>query len=216
MVLGFVTALLLLLTGATLFFLKRGGKGIHIAHKVFGVGALVACAAHLLSVLSLWQLRPLSVWAAGVVAMILLALAILCPIVKRGKWRGWHKGFAALLAAVVVGHVALDFVAMEDYQKKVAAIKIPNLDISRVADGAYLGSYDVEFIIAKVRVTVESGAITGIDIVEHGNDRGKAAEAITADMIRQQRVNVDTVSSATNSSKVIQMAVYNALSRGKR
>ena len=39
--------------------------------------------------------------------------------------------------------------------------------------GVYIGEYDVNFIYAKVEVTVQNGEITNINILEHRNERGK-------------------------------------------
>jgi hypothetical protein len=54
-----------------------------------------------------------------------------------------------------------------------------------------------------------------IDILEHRNERGKAAEAITNKIIEEQKINVDTIAGATNSSTVIKKAVENALKSGQ-
>lgn len=53
--------------------------------------------------------------------------------------------------------------------------------------------------------------IIKITILEHDNGRGEAAEAITDSIIREQKIDVDAVSSATSSSVVIKKAVENAL-----
>lgn len=47
--------------------------------------------------------------------------------------------------------------------------------------------------------------------MEHKTEKGKSAEVITEQMIEQQRTNIDVISGATNSSKVIEKAVCNAL-----
>lgn len=214
MILGFVTAAFLLLACAKFFFRKRHGKAIRITHMAFGVGALIASVAHLLSVLPMWRQRPPLVWITGFVCMLILALVILCPIIKCKKWFRWHKILAALSIIIMIGHISVNFIALLAYKQAAASISVPDLDISQISDGKYQGECDIEFIYAKVEVTVESGEIKGIGILEHGNERGKAAEAITSDMINQQKVDVDAISSATNSSKVIKMAVYNALTQG--
>ncbi|MDE6875254.1 MAG: FMN-binding protein [Lachnospiraceae bacterium] len=87
--------------------------------------------------------------------------------------------------------------------------------MSDVPDGVYVGEYDVDFIYAKVEVTVRGGVIADIDILEHKNGRGKSAEIIVEKIIEEQKINVDAVSGATNSSIVIKKAVENALNGGK-
>ena len=59
-------------------------------------------------------------------------------------------------------------------------------------------------------MTVQNGAVTNIDILEHKNGRGKPAEIVADRIIQEQRIDVDAVSGATNSSVVIKKAVENA------
>ncbi len=84
-----------------------------------------------------------------------------------------------------------------------------------VTDGVYVGEYDVDFVYAKVEVTVQNGVITKIDILEHKNGRGKPAEIVADRIIEEQKIDVDAVSGATNSSVVIKKAVENALTGEK-
>lgn len=98
-----------------------------------------------------------------------------------------------------------------DYKQAVKETTFHEIDISKVPDGNYMGEYDVDFIYAKVEVSVQNGKITDIVILEHKNQRGKHAEAIINDMINKQDIDVDTISGATNSSVVIKKAVETAL-----
>ena len=88
---------------------------------------------------------------------------------------------------------------------------LSNLDISNVPNGVYVGEYDVDFVYAKVEVTVQNGVITNITILEHKNGRGKPAEIVVDRILEEQKIDVDAVSGATNSSIVIKKAVENAL-----
>lgn len=116
--------------------------------------------------------------------------------------------FGLIFTAVYLKSVA-------DYKKAVKETTFRNLDISNVPDGVYVGEYDVDFVYAKVEVTVRNGAITNIDILEHKNGRGKPAEIVADRIMEEQKIDVDTVSGATNSSIVIKKAVENALKRDK-
>nr|WP_320026161.1 FMN-binding protein [uncultured Acetobacterium sp.] len=100
---------------------------------------------------------------------------------------------------------------VNNYKKVVAGITIADIDLSKIPDGVYDGSYDVGYIAAKVKVAVTDGTIQSIDLIEHKNERGSAAEIITKTIVEKQKINVDTVSGATNSSRVIKKAVENAL-----
>lgn len=116
---------------------------------------------------------------------------------------------ASIFAAAYLKSVA-------DYKKAVMEMTFSNLDISNVSDGVYVGEYDVDFISAKMKATVQNGMITNIDILEHKNERGKSAEIIADRIIEEQKIDVDAVSGATNSSTVIKKAVENALTRRNR
>ena len=104
---------------------------------------------------------------------------------------------------------------MADYKRTVKETTFGNLDISSVPDGIYVGEYDVDFVYAKVEVMVQNGVITNIDILEHKNGRGSRAEVVVDRIIEEQKIEVDAVSGATNSSTVIKKAVENALTREK-
>lgn len=119
---------------------------------------------------------------------------------------------ACLLAGVLSGGIYLKHVA--DYQRAVRETVIQEVNLSRVADGTYTGEYDVGFVYAKVEVTVAGGAITDVRILEHKNGRGGPAEAVTGAIVDQQRIGVDAVTGATNSSTVLKKAVENALRQG--
>ena len=114
-----------------------------------------------------------------------------------------------LLIGLICGAVYLKKVA--DYKRAVGETTIGEIDIADVSDGIYIGEYDVNFIYAKVEVTVEDGEIVSINILEHRHERGKAAEKIIEKIIEEQKIDVDAVSGATNSSTVIKKAVENAL-----
>lgn len=116
----------------------------------------------------------------------------------------------AVLIVAVIGAGYLYNVNL--YQRKVRAIEISDVDLSLIPDGIYIGECDVHFIYAKVAVTVRSGRITALNVLEHRNDRSSAAESIVDDIVKKQRIDVDAVAGATNSSMVIEKAVENALS----
>ena len=117
-----------------------------------------------------------------------------------------------LLIGLICGAVYLKNVA--DYKRAIVETTFDEIDIADVSDGIYIGEYDVNFIYAKVEVTVEDGEIVSINILEHRHERGKAAEKVIEKIIEEQKIDVDAVSGATNSSTVIKKAVENALKGG--
>ena len=118
-----------------------------------------------------------------------------------------------LLICLICGAVYLKNVA--DYKRAIGETTFDEIDIADVSDGIYIGEYDVNFIYAKVEVTVEDGEIVSINILEHRHERGKAAEKVIEKIIEEQKIDVDAVSGATNSSTVIKKAVENALKGGQ-
>lgn len=118
---------------------------------------------------------------------------------------------AAILLLIGLIFTAIYLKKVSDYKKAVKETTLSDVDISDIPDGIYIGEYDVDFIYVKVEVTIQSGLITDIDILEHKNGRGKSAEIIADRIIEKQQIDVDAVSGATNSSTVIKKAVENAL-----
>ena len=117
------------------------------------------------------------------------------------------------LVGFVLGILYLKSVA--DYRQAVRETTFEDINISDIPDGVYVGEYDVNFIYAEVEVTVQNGEITNINILEHRHERGKTAEVITDSIVDEQKIDVDAISGATNSSTVIKKAVENALKSRK-
>lgn len=110
------------------------------------------------------------------------------------------------------------FVAVEIVQSSIqkdleelANAQIAPVQLEQLADGKYIGNFEQFPLVVKVEVTISQHKITAIDIVEHQNGKGGAAETITNDVIAAQSLDVDTVSGATYSSKAILKAIENAL-----
>lgn len=114
-----------------------------------------------------------------------------------------------LLLASIFGTAYIDRVG--EYKRAVKETTIEEVNISDIPDGVYIGEYDVNFIYAKVEVDVSGGKIIDVRILEHRQERGKAAETVANEIVDEQRIDVDTVSGATNSSIVIKKAVEVAL-----
>jgi len=126
----------------------------------------------------------------------------------------FKKMIAGLITIIVllgIGILAIYLKSLADYKRAVNEISIENIHIADVSDGIYIGACDVDFIRAKVEVTIHNGEITEIKILEHKNERGQAAEAVISKIISEQKIDVDAVSGATNSSTVLKKAVENAL-----
>lgn len=224
MVLGVLTAVLMGLECSMLFLkhckkLKttvyngKKGKFLLMLHKVTGFLLLAAAALHLATSWKLMQQRPLLTYITGVVMVVCIALAAI-SFLLRGKWKKWravHRLAAGLLLILLAVHILSGIVSFNQYTRAMSDIEITNKSAAGIPDGAYIGECDAGYIYAKVRVDVSGETITNVVVLEHRNERGGAAEAVTDDMVRQQNVRVDAVSGATNSSRVIMKAAENAL-----
>lgn len=109
-------------------------------------------------------------------------------------------------AAVFVGLIALAASSC-----RLPTIDIGLVDFSSVEAGSYEGSWDGGMVKARVAVGADDGYVTGITILRHDCGTGKPAEAIVGRVVERQSLQVDTVSGATYSSRVILRAIENAL-----
>jgi uncharacterized protein with FMN-binding domain len=91
------------------------------------------------------------------------------------------------------------------------------VDHPRLVDGVYEGSYRSGPVKARVRVFIEDQRISNIELIEHSTWKGKEAEAIIPDrIVQEQSTEVNVVSGATKSSRVIMNAVQNAVDKAKK
>lgn len=117
--------------------------------------------------------------------------------------------FCIILISVIAGKKIM--ANIESNLNKLVEMKIENTDLSKISDGIYEGSYKAFPISVKVEVIVNSHKITDIKLIKHDNGKGKSAEFILDSVIKAQSLEVDTISGATYSSKVILKAIEDAL-----
>lgn len=94
---------------------------------------------------------------------------------------------------------------------ELTSMEIADVDLLTIKDGVYRGSYEKFPVNAEVRVTVKEHRIIGIELVDHGHGRGETAEIIPDKVVEAQSLEVDAVTGATFSSRVILKAIENAL-----
>lgn len=128
------------------------------------------------------------------------------------RMKTWKKILLIIVLVFVAGFIAL-YAFMSSVIRKSDSLPRGDVDLTQVVDGIYEGSADNGLVAVDVTVTVTDHQLTAIDITRHREGRGEKAEAITADMIEQNAVDVDSISGATMSSEVIKSAVYNALTK---
>ena len=129
-----------------------------------------------------------------------------------------RKKAGMILAGVILVFGVLIFAMFQNINRKteeaLANQKNVEIDMNAVKDGTYQGSSDGGMVQVEVEVEVKGHAITQIRLLRHDNGKGKAAEAMLDEMIKQNTDNVDAVSGATASSKTIRNAVNQALQKG--
>lgn len=120
---------------------------------------------------------------------------------------------SVLVAAVIAGGLfgLKTIMDLKTYKAQINAISMTDVNLERIKDGVYTGRHEVLWISAEVRVTVKNHTIEDIELIEHKNERGKPAETILDKVMAAQSLDVDAISGATNSSKVILKAIEKAL-----
>jgi|SRR5208283_77334 len=93
-------------------------------------------------------------------------------------------------------------------------LDVADIRPTAVRDGTFQGEHDSGLVTAKVEVVVKDGTITAITVLKHRHGPGHGADAIVGRVVAAQSLNVDAVSGATLSSKVMLKAIETALEKG--
>lgn len=129
---------------------------------------------------------------------------------KKLKW----VGLIVLVVVVILGIAFAVFMKKsEENFEALMATSVQELDLTVLSDGFYTGAYNVFPIDVIVTVEVSAQKIVDIKIDKHVNGQGKPAEVIIDSVINEQSLDVDMISGATYSSKVIIKAIEKALVR---
>lgn len=123
-----------------------------------------------------------------------------------------------IIGSIIVVLVIAGVIAFSIIGKNLEALKtveVRDADLSAVADGTYTGSYNAFPVTAEVSVIVKDHVIADIKLISHGHGPNHGADAITGEVVKAQSLDVDSVSGATMSSKVVLLAIEDALKKGK-
>ncbi|MBI9009216.1 MAG: FMN-binding protein [Tenericutes bacterium] len=121
-------------------------------------------------------------------------------------------GLIVFIFVVIISAVSAYFIVqIQDDLNYLAQMPLEDVDLSTVEDGKYLGEYDSFPVSVILEVVVEDHEIISIDILKHNNGQGAAAEAILFTVMTEQSIEVDAIAGATYSSKVILLAIKDAL-----
>jgi len=95
---------------------------------------------------------------------------------------------------------------------RVRQMKIQDVDMSSVLDGAHTGSFAYSGFEYRVQAVVRDRTITDIIILKNRDtEYSRKAEEVAAEIIKEQTPNVDAVTGATTTSKALMKAVEQAL-----
>ncbi|RJX25050.1 MAG: FMN-binding protein [Acholeplasma sp.] len=95
--------------------------------------------------------------------------------------------------------------------ERLNTVELEDIDLSTLEDGTYTGTYQAFPIDVEVIVTIDDHRITEIEITKHINGQGSEGEMVILDVIDTQSLDVDLITGATYSSKVILLAIEDAL-----
>jgi len=124
------------------------------------------------------------------------------------------KRIKVILITIVIGIMISIGYIFSKQLNQVDSLIMDEIQMSQVEDGIYIGETETILVKVKVKIEVKDSKIENILILNHQNGLGSKAEKIIEDMIKQNRYDVDIVSGATISSKVIKSAVFNGLQKG--
>ena len=117
------------------------------------------------------------------------------------KWFG--IAFCAFLAVIA----AMAFLG----RGQTANLTISDVDLERVPDGTFVGTYEAYRFTNTVEVTVASHAITSIDVVK--TQRAELSETLKGEVIAAQSTEIDVVSGASLDRNAFLKAVEIALTQ---
>lgn len=125
-------------------------------------------------------------------------------------------GIIFVIIVLIIFVLIVGYIKVQSDLKELTALEIQDVDLSQIEDGYYEGSYNVFPIAVEVNVYVKNHEIIDIKILKHTNGQGGSAEKITEHIMKLQSLDVDAISGATYSSKIIIKAVENALEKEKK
>ncbi|WP_304819124.1 FMN-binding protein [uncultured Clostridium sp.] len=194
---------------------KKFDKAILKIHKIIGICMLLVLVAHIFSVWELKRQRPSVMFLSGYIMSVLIIITIASYFFKAKlkKWITIHRLCTFFIFICLILHIFTGVKSLASYNLAISDIKIKDINFSAYDDGVYTGSCDVGYIYVSVNVVINKHKIEEINILEHRNEMGKPAEKIIYDIKKQQSLNVDTISGATNSSNVIKKAIENAFEK---
>lgn len=120
------------------------------------------------------------------------------------------KGIKVVLVILLI-FLLLGAYMIFDLRRTTAEIKIQDIAFTTIKDDTYEGEEEMGPIHVITKSHFKNGKIEKIDLVKHTNGLGGAREEVINNVIEKQSLNVDTISGATTSSKIILKSIENAI-----
>ena len=111
-----------------------------------------------------------------------------------------------------------DTMSISDEVEQIKSMDISHVDPATVPEGEYTGEFPFrQRYLYRVKVTVESGRIAAIEVLENGteNEYAEKGLGVIPRILREQSPEVDAVSGATVTSKALMKCVEKALKKGQ-
>jgi len=106
--------------------------------------------------------------------------------------------------------------SISDEVEHIKSMNIAYVDPATVPDGEYTGEFPFrQRYLYRVKVTVKSGKIVDIEVLENGteNEYAEKGLGVIPRILREQSPKVDAVSGATVTSKALMKCVEKALKK---
>lgn len=120
-------------------------------------------------------------------------------------------GLVVLILIVSVGGMTLWAL---NYHKKLKAAPLTDVDLSKVKDGTYQGSWDIKMWTSPVEVAVENHKISSIKITRNQYSMPESENELLKRVIDKQSLHVDAIAGATITTKAILKSTEAALEKG--
>jgi uncharacterized protein with FMN-binding domain len=101
-----------------------------------------------------------------------------------------------------------------NYHKKLKAVALKEVDLSKVKDGTYQGRWDIKMWTTPVEVMVANHKITSIKITRDQPSMSNSVNELINRIIQKQSLNVDAIAGATITTKAILKSTELALEKG--
>jgi len=120
------------------------------------------------------------------------------------------------LLQIVLGSLVLLSIGSCKELQAIDAITNDPIPMDQLKDGTYESFQDYKLVTARVSVTIKNGQIESITVLDHQHGPNHGADAIVERVIKRQNIDVDVITGATGSSKVLLKTIGEALKKARQ